>query len=159
MKPLESAKTNFFIDVNGVFHLTIEHDIIHGVKPEMLYWWFQNIGGEMTYKGKTYPKYLVWHPKDHIHWSLISKSRNEQIGVGSYFRIVEAFDRNMNFIVDSIELVEKLDETGIRLIRKIGSTEVFSLQHEFIQAGVNTLYKSKMIVGTTKNPIDKISTP
>lgn len=156
MKPLDSAKTNFSIDDNDVFHLTIEHDIIHGVTPKMLFWWFQNIGGEMTYKGKTYPRYLVWHPKDHIHWSLTNKSANKEIGTGSYFRIIEALDRNMNFLVDSVELVEKLDETGIRLIRKIGATEVFSLQHDFIQDENNTIYKSKMIVGTSKKSFGKI---
>ncbi|MES2593366.1 MAG: hypothetical protein V4608_15895 [Bacteroidota bacterium] len=150
MKPLESAITNFTIDKDGVFILTIEHDPICGVTPKMLLWWFQNIGGEMTYEGKTYPKYLVWHPKDHIHWNLINNSSNSEIGPGSHFRIVEALDRNMNFLIDSIEIVEKLDETGIRLIRKIGSIEVFSLQHDFIQNGSNTIYKSKMIVGTNK---------
>jgi len=87
---------------------------------------------------------------------LTNKSVNKEIGTGSCFRIVEAFDRNMNFLIDSIELVEKLDETGIRLTRKIGTTEVFSLQHDFIQDGNNTIYKSKMIVGTKKNIIGKI---
>lgn len=149
MKTLASAKTNFLIDKNNVFHLTIEHDILRGVTPKMLCWWFQNIDGEMTYQGKTYPKYLVWHPKDHIHWSLTKSSANKKIETGSYFRIVEAFDRNMKFLIDSIELVEKLDETGIRLTRKIGKIEVFSLQHDFIKDGNNTIYKSKMIIGTS----------
>lgn len=150
MKPFESARTNFIIDKDRVFNLTIDHDTICGVTPKMLLWWFQNLGGEMTYKGKTYPKYLVWHPRDHIHWSLTNKSASKEIGTGSYFRIVEALDRNMNFLIDSVELVEKLDETGIRLVRKIGAIEVFSLQHDFIPDGNNTIYQSKMTVGTDK---------
>jgi hypothetical protein len=149
MKTLDSAKTIFFKGKYNVFHLTIEHDILRGVTPKMLCWWFHNIDGEMTYQGKTYPKYLVWHPKDHIHWSLTKSSANNKIEPGSYFRIVEAFDRNMKFLIDSIELVEKLDETGIRLTRKIGKIEVFSLQHDFIKDGNNTIYKSKMIIGTS----------
>jgi hypothetical protein len=156
MKPLESAYTNFAIDNDGVFTLTIEHDSICGVTPKMLCWWFQNIGGEMIYKGKTYPKYLVWHPKDHIHWNLTNKSTNKRSGMGAYFRIVEALDRNMKFLIDSTEFVKKLDETGIKLIKRIGTTEVFSLQHDFIQDGNNTIYKSKMIVGTNKKMIGKI---
>lgn len=147
MKPLESAKTNFTIDNNGVFVLTIEHDILSGVSPKMLHWWFQNIGGDMNYRGKVYSKYLLWHPKDHIHWSL-KNSTHQPIGMGSYFRIVEAFNRDTNYLIDSTELVEKLDETGIRLVKKLGENEIFSLQHDFIQEGINTLYKSKMIVGT-----------
>lgn len=110
----------------------------------------------MTYQGKTYPRYLVWHPNDHIHWSLANNSQNGKIGKGSYFRIVEALDRNKKFLIDSTEFVEKLDETGIRLTRKIGSTEVFSLQHDFIQEGNNTIYNSQMIVGTTKQLLGKI---
>ena len=155
MKLLESAKTNFTINMNGVFNLTIEHDIIRGVSPKMLLWWFQNLGGEMTYQGKTYPKYLVWHPRDHIHWSLANKAKYMNAGPGSRFRIVEALGRNMNFLIDSTERVEKLDETGIRLVKKIGAIEVFSLRHDFIPEGDNTIYKSQMIIGTDK-PFGKI---
>lgn len=155
MKDLDSAKTDFTIDKDKAFVLSIEHDSIVGVTPKMLLWWFQNIGGQMVYQGKTYPKYLVWHPKDHIHWSL-EKSKTNKIGVGSYFRIVEAFARNKKFLVDSIEIVEKLDETGIRLSKKIGNTEIFSLQHDFSQKGNNTIYKSKMIVGINENSFGKL---
>ncbi len=156
MKPLESAKTNFTIEKDGVFKLKIEHDIVCGITPKMLLWWFQNIGGEMTYQGKTYPKYLVWHPKDHIHWSLVNNSSDMKIGIGSYFRIVEALGRNPKYLIDSIEFVMKLDETGIKLIKKIGGTEVFSLQHDFIQDRDNTIYTSQMIVGTSKKLVGKI---
>jgi hypothetical protein len=156
MKTLESAKTNFTIDDDGVFKLTIEHDTIKGVTPKMLLWWFQNIGGEMTYQGNTYPRYLVWHPKDHIHWSLVNNSANMNAGKGSYFRIVEAFGGNLKFLIDSVEFVEKLDETGIRLTKKIGSIEIFSLQHDIIPDGNNTIYKSQLIIGTNKRIFGKI---
>jgi hypothetical protein len=156
MKTMESAKTSFITDNDGVIELSIEHDIIQGVTPKMLMWWFCNIGGEMTYKGKTYPKYLVWHPRDHIHWSLAEISAKRQAGVGSYFRIVEAFGRNIKFLIDSTELVEKLDETGIKLVKRIGAIEIFSLQHDFMQDGHNTRYKSKMTVGSSKKPFNKI---
>lgn len=148
MKPLESAKTNFNIDNDGVFKIAIEHDTVHGITPKMLFWWFQNIGGEMNYQGKIYPKYLVWHPKDHIHWSLAKDSTDNIIGPGSRFRIVEAFGRNAKFLIDSTEIVTKLDESGIRLVKNIGGSEIFSLQHDFILEGNNTIYKSQMIVGT-----------
>jgi hypothetical protein len=153
MKSLESAQTSFTIDDNGVFKLTIEHDCISGVTPKMLLWWFQNLGGEMTYKGNSYPKYLVWHPKDHIHWSL--KKADGKNGTVSYFRIVEAFNRNMKFLINSTEQVEKLDETGIKLIKRIGTTEIFSLQHDFIPNGHSTIYKSQMSIGINKKALGK----
>ena len=155
MKPLESAKTGFSIDKYGVIKLTIEHDLISGVTPKMLLWWFKNIGGEMSYQGHTYPKYLVWHPRDHIHWCLVGKTTNGTIGEGSYFRIVEAFNQDMNLLVDSTEFVEKLDETGIRLTRKILGILVFSLEHDFKQHGNNTVYQSKMNIGVN-NVIGKL---
>ncbi len=156
MKPLQSAGTSFTRGSNGVFTLTIEHDIIRGVTPKMLLWWFKNIGGEMIYKGNTYPRYLVWHPKDHIHWCLAGKTADRKVGEGSYFRIVEAFGQNMKFLVDSTELVEKLDETGVRLVKRIGKTEIFSLQHDFMQDGQNTVYRSKMMIGVEKKPFHAI---
>jgi hypothetical protein len=156
MKPLGSAQTTFTVDNNSVFTLTIDHDTIHGVTPKMLVWWFQNLGGQMMYQEKLYPNYLVWHPKDHIHWRLVNASPDNTIGPGSRFRIVEALDRNMKFLIDSTELVVKLDETGIRLIKQIGNTEIFSLQHDFIPHGNNTIYKSRMIVGTNKKPFGKL---
>lgn len=150
MKPLDSATTRSATDDDGVFDMSIEHDIVKGVTPEMLLWWFRNIGGEMTYRGSTYPRYLVWHPKDHIHWSLAHGTANRIVGIGSYFRIVEAFDRDMRMLVDSTEYVEKLDATGIRLVKRIGAAEIFSLQHDFIPHGPDTLYRSRMRVGMSR---------
>ncbi|MFN8394200.1 MAG: hypothetical protein U0176_05935 [Bacteroidia bacterium] len=148
MKPLDSARTEFVVDGDGVYRLEILHDIIHGVSPEMLLWWFQNIGGEMVYQGQTYPRYLVWHPVDHIHWALAKSDALGGAGQGASFRIVEAFGADMRQLVDSVEVVEKLDITGIRLVRRIAGTEVFSLQHDFHRDAAGTRYVSHMVVGT-----------
>jgi hypothetical protein len=153
MKTLDSAKTSFTILNDGVYKLNIEHEIIKGVTPQMLCWWFKNIDGDMYYKGKLYPKYLVWHPTDHIHWQY-QNGAGAKIGINSTFRIVEAFGGEKKYLIDSTEVVEKLDETGIRLVRRIGSIEIFSLQHDFIANGNNTIYKSEMIVGTYTRPFN-----
>jgi hypothetical protein len=151
MKTLDTAQTRFEIDENNVFHLHIEHEIIQNVTPKMLLWWFQNIGGDMVFQGEKYPKYLVWHPKDHIHWALAKTALDGSVGVGSQFRIVEAFGRNLHFLVDSIEVVEKLDSTGIKLVKRILGVEVFSLQHDFIPVPNGTQYNSYMKVGVSKS--------
>jgi hypothetical protein len=70
----------------------------------------------MEYKGRTYSKYRVWHPLDHIYWELrknVLKNRN--VGVGSYFRIVEVFGRNPDCAVDSVKQVTKPDHTALGL--------------------------------------------
>ncbi|MCE7072578.1 hypothetical protein LZG74_19840 [Dyadobacter sp. CY327] len=149
MKTLKSAQTDFSITENGVLHLCIKHETLKGITPSMLEWWFRNIGGDMEYKGKTYPKYRVWHPLDHIHWELNKNvHKDRSVGVGSYFRIVEAFGRNPDFAVDSVEMVTKLDDTGIRLVKRIFGLEIFSLEHWFEPAGdCHCAYRSLMIVG------------
>lgn len=150
MKSLASAETSFEVTKNGVYDLRIVHSTIKGVSPKMLEWWFRNIGGEMTYRGHRYPRYLIWHPLDHIHWELVGqKGKAQQVGVGSYFRIVEAFANNPSYQIDSIERVEKLDITGIRLVRRILGIEIFSLEHHFGQAGTEgSSYRSQMLVGS-----------
>jgi hypothetical protein len=150
MKPLNSAKTDFTISTNGVYHLHIEHDILKDITPQMLEWWFKNIGGEIKYQGRVYSRYRVWHPLDHIHWELHKNTRADgSIGEGSYFRIVEAFGRNPASIIDSVEVVTKLDHTGICLVKKIFGLEIFSLEHWFAQVGKRaTSYRSHMVVGS-----------
>jgi hypothetical protein len=131
----------------GVLVLTIDHDVVRGVTPAMLAWWFGQIGGTMEYRGRTWSRYRVWHPRDHIEWDLVGPA--SPVGVGSRFRIVEAFGRNPDFLVDSTELVAKLDESGIRLTRSLAGSTVFSLEHWFEQVPDGTRYRSRMEVGGT----------
>lgn len=91
MKPLESAVTSFSRLPNGQLVLTIEHDVIRGVRPEMLVWWFEPLGESMEHLGRWYPRYLVWHPTDHSHWELARRAPEGGTGQNACFRIVEAF--------------------------------------------------------------------
>lgn len=103
--------------------------------------------------GDIYPRYLVWHPEDHIHWELAHPAPFGGPGVGASFKIVEAFARNPAYLVDSIETVTKLDTTGIRLERTIGGTKVFSLEHCFTAESEGCRYNSQMIVGSHSFPV------
>lgn len=158
MKSLESARTEFRITHGNVFDLTIEHSIVQGVTPAMLLWWFQNIGGTMKFQGAEYPRYQVWHPQDHIHWALARPSPSGGAGEGAQFRIVEAFGRNLKHVIDSVETVEKLDLSGIRLTRTIGGTTIFSLEHWFTPMPTGTRYDSRMIVGSPEFPLGRFFT-
>ena len=147
MKPLASAKTSFEKQANGQLVLTIEHDTVHGVSPHMLRWWFENLSEPMEYQGKTYSRYLLWHPRDHIHWEIVRRSATGGTGQGAYFRIVEAFAANPAYYVDSVELVEKLDDEGLCLTRKIAGLEVFRLEHRFGSVAGGASYRSRMVLG------------
>lgn len=48
---------------------TVTHTPLVNVTPAMVQWWFNgNIDGDMQHPldGKWYPRYHVWHPRDHI---------------------------------------------------------------------------------------------
>jgi hypothetical protein len=147
MKSLNTAITGYSKNKNGVIHLHIEHSIIKGVMPEMLEWWFRNIGGEMEYQGKKYQRYHVWHPLDHIHWSLENQLLCGQVGLGSKFHIVEALGRNMDMLVDVVDTVKKLDSQGIVLEGRLAGIRISRLSHQFIAAGGGTRYVSDLRIG------------
>jgi hypothetical protein len=147
MKSVATARTTQSILPTGQLELTIEHDTVRGVTPTMLRWWFENLGQTMNLQGKTYPRYLLWHPRDHIHWELAAKSPTGDTGQGARFRIVEAFAANPAYYVDSTEWVEKLSEEGIALVRRIAGIEVFRLEHKFGVTPPGASYRSRMIVG------------
>jgi len=152
MKPLESAKTTFKTLGDGRLELTIRHDILKGVTTAMLGWWFRNLEGTMEHMGQRYPRYLVWHPADHIHYEVVRRSPEATAGPGARFLIVEAFGRNTDFLINSVADVPKNDESGITLsVRKFGM-EVMRLEHTFTPVPEGTLYQSKMHVGTKAVP-------
>ena len=150
LKLLTSATTTLSILLSGQLELTIEHDPIRGVSPPMLRWWFENLGRPMTYQGQLYPRYLLWHPRDHIHWELAATGPAGSTGQGAKFRIVEAFATNPKFYVDSVELVEKLDDEGISLVRRELGSEILRLEHRFGSSPNGATYRSRMVVGAAR---------
>jgi len=147
MKPLESAQTSLIHLPNGQLVLTIQHDVIYGVTPEMLVWWFQHLGGHIYYNSVMVSRYHVWHPIDHIHWEVVSRGPNGSTGQGATFRIVEAFGGDPKHYIDSTVYVEKCDEEGLSLVTRILGIEFFRLEHRFTQVDEGTRYDSRMVVG------------
>jgi len=127
--------------------VTIDHQPLSGVTPAMLLWWFQNIGGTMTYGNRVIPNYLAWHPVDHIRWELARPAPGGGAREGARFRIVEAFQSSPEFYIDTTETVEKLDESGIRLVRRIAGVSVLQLSHTWSPCTGHTHYVSVLEVG------------
>lgn len=149
LKALESAKTSLSYDVRGRMVMHIRHDLLKGVSPEMVAWWFGNIAGEMEVDGRRLNKYLVWHPLDHILWQLAQPNQDGRAGVGSKFRIVEAFGRNPDFYIDIIDTVTRLDATGATLVGfKLGQ-QISHLNHDFAAVEGGTQYVSTLTIGIT----------
>lgn len=161
LKPLRSARTGLTRLRNGQLELTIKHEVIRGVTPEMLAWWFCHIDGTMEYGGHTVSRYRVWHPSDHIAYRDLTVAADGSGSAGTRRHIVEAFGRNSRYLVNIVDRVAHLDETGILLVtEQAGITlgrlqtpllplglEVGTLQHDFSVAPRGTRYESRMVVG------------
>ena len=132
--------------------VTIDHQPLAGITPGMLLWWFRHIGDRTTHAGQDISSYLAWHPLDHIHWELGRAAAGGGVGEGARFRIVEAFHRRQEFYVDTTETVEKLDDTGIRLVRRLVGTPVFQLEHTWSACAQGTHYVSVLDLGA-RSPI------
>ena len=106
----------------------------------------------MEHMGQTYPRYLVWHPIDHIHYELARRAPDGTAGPGAQFHIVEALRANLDYLVDSVADVPKNDDSGITLsVRKFG-VEVVRLEHTFTPVPEGTLFKSRTRVVTKAVP-------
>ena len=127
--------------------MTIDHQPLRGITPAMLLWWFENIGGTMQYEGDVIPNYLAWHPVDHIRWELARPAPGGGAREGARFRIVEAFQGRPEYYIDTTETVEKLDATGIRLVRRIAGQTFLQLSHTWAACPEGTHYVSVLEVG------------
>ena len=110
LKPLESAQTSLSYDEFGRMVMRIQHDTLKGLTPEMLVWWFSNIGGDMEVEGKRLNRYLVWHPYDHIRWELARPGPDGRASVGEKFRIVEERPAGDGVACYRIARVQTIDE-------------------------------------------------
>jgi hypothetical protein len=100
----------------------------------------------MEIDGRKYPRYLVWHPYDHIS-SSCSRLDDGSVGPGVRLTIVEAFAADRSLLVRTRDHVDLLDETGLRLSPRAAGLEVLSLHHRFTRESDGTQYDSTMTVG------------
>ncbi len=149
MKPLSSAATGMDLLDDGRLHLWIRHDVLHGVTPEMLVWWFQHMEGDMEVEGRRHPRYRVWHPRDHVAFRYERRPPSGVIGPGAIFHIVEVLGRNPDWVVDIHTHVRKLDPEGFEhrphLLR--GLVEFARMDYRFERVPGGTRYENSLTVG------------
>lgn len=157
MRPLESARTRRETLDDGRLELTIDHARLDGVTPRMLHWWFRTAWQDMEWKGRTYPRYLIWHPIDHIRLTIAKRNAAGEVGPGAKFHIVEAFAGNLDYLVDQVVDVPRLDEGGITLeVRILGKT-LMQLSHTFTGEPGGTRYHTRMRLGADSGILKPIS--
>jgi hypothetical protein len=157
MRPVSSAETSVRTLDDGRKELMIRHKELEAVTPEMLLWWFHHLEETMEWHGAVVPRYHVWHPIDHIHFSVERRAPDGSVGPGAKWHIVEAFGGNLDFLLDERPNVIRLDTGGITLEgRALGQT-LLRLEHTFTSTPLGTRYETLMRVGLSSAFLRPIS--
>ena len=159
LRPVESATVQFLKAPHQRRRVTIDHQPLAGVTPQMLLDWFTHLDETILYGGKVIDRYLAWHPIDHIKWELARQAPTGGAAEGARFRMVEAFGGRPEYKIDEVARVEKLDETGIRLVKRIGGVPVFQLEHTWSAGADGAHYITVMDLGVRSallSPVNRI---
>ena len=155
MKSLDSAETEMRFLPDGRLHLHIRHDVLHGVTPAMLVWWFQHLEGTIELQGRSWPRYRIWHPVDHIAIRYARRLPDGSVGPGAQIHIQEALGGNPHWLVDIVTTIERLDEGGFVHAPWVAGVRVASLEYTFTAVPGGTLYENSITVGP-QNPIGRM---
>src|SRR6185369_12541496 len=83
LKPVSSADSGIEVLADGRRRFWIRHDIVKGVTPRMLAWWFAHLEGDIRIGSRRYNRYRVWHPLDHVHASYAWRRPDGSVGPGA----------------------------------------------------------------------------
>jgi hypothetical protein len=121
-----------------------------GVTAEMLAWWYGHVPGTMQYADGIYPRYLVWHPLDHISYEVENKT--VPVRAGSKLHIVEALGRDLDSVLDIHVTVEGVNERSAVISRRIAGSSVVRLENEFESSASGARYVTRMTLGDDTLP-------
>lgn len=112
LKPISSATAGSETLPDGRKRYWVKHDVLKGVTPAMLVWWFQHLDGDVEIEGRLLDRYRVWHPFDHVSARYVRRAPDGSIGPGAQIALCEVLARNPRFTIDVVSTIEKLDEHG-----------------------------------------------
>lgn len=146
-KPVESARSGVEVLADGRLRCWIEHDILRGVTPPMLDWWFRHLEGDMDFEGQRLSRYRVWHPRDHIEVSYTRRLADGSVGVGAQLHIVEMFGGNPRHRVDAPSDIVRLDEQGFEHRPQWHGLTAAAMDYRFKAVPGGTHYTNSLTVG------------
>jgi hypothetical protein len=149
MKEVSSAETALEDLPDGRVEARIEHELIRGVTPEMLVWWFRTFPyASLSWEGKLVSMYRIWHPRDHVRLRVMRRPLDRSPGVSRGAKIA-IYERIGPDVTRTVARVRQMDESGIVLVVRRFGVNVAELRHTFTEARDGTLYRSRLIVGST----------
>jgi hypothetical protein len=147
LRPLCSADIDIREGSDGRRCITIRHAELNGVTPGMLAWWFAHVDGEMDYAGGRWPRYLVWHPLDHISYRVVHRTTEGAVACGTTLHIREAFQRARLNLLDVTVEVERIDRGAAIICRQLCGLNVLRLVNRFEPTRAGTRYVSELTIG------------
>jgi len=147
MKDAATAEADFHILDDGRLCIRIRHDILHGVSPKMLVWWFSNLEGDIQINGGLWPRYQIWHPIDHISIRYVRRRTHRTIGPGDRIHIREVLCGRCDYLIDMVSTIDKLDETGLIHGPRYLGLQVARLESTFTPVRGGTLFENSITFG------------
>ncbi len=149
MKATSSATTSISELPDGRVQIRVEHDLLRGVTPEMLMWFYENLpAASVDLGGQRYPLYRIWHPRDHVAVTVVEPASSESLGLskGATIRVQEFVGDD---VLDMTATMHRRDEGGTRLVRSLGPVEFMSLEHSFRESEGGVRVVSTGVIGST----------
>lgn len=152
MKPLSSAKTTVERLDDGRLRFAIVHEVLAGITPAMLVWWFEHMDGFLVLGGREVPRYRVWHPRDHVALTYVRPGRDgKKFSAGAKIRIQELFGADPRYAVDVVDEVDFLDESGFAHAHRVAGVTVAAMTYRFTNVAGGTLYENSLTVGIPRS--------
>ncbi|MES2972837.1 MAG: hypothetical protein V4757_04480 [Pseudomonadota bacterium] len=150
MKPMSTAQSGAKRLPDGRLCFWIRHEVLRGVTPEMLQWWFSHLEGDIEVNGRRVNRYRAWHPHDHVHASYARRLPDGSVGPGASIRLREYLGANRRYEVNVITHIEKLDAEGyIHNPVTHGISGIARMEYTFTRVPGGTLYENCLLVGAT----------
>lgn len=148
LRSLSTAEYGVDTLADGRTRYWIRHQVLRGVTPRMLAWWFANLEGTVDIEGRRVNRYRAWHPADHVHASYARRLSDGSIGPGAVLRLREMLGGNPRFAVNVCSVIEKLDEEGF-IHNPIfhGIRGLVRMEYRFRRVPEGTAYENCLVFG------------
>ncbi|RYF45023.1 MAG: hypothetical protein EOO27_42210, partial [Comamonadaceae bacterium] len=148
MRSLKTAEYGVDTLTDGRTRYWIRHEVLRGVTPRMLAWWFAHLEGTVDIAGMRVNRYRAWHPADHVHVSYARRLPDGSVGPGAVLRLREMLGGNPRFTVNVRSVIEKLDEEGF-IHNPIfhGIKGLVRMEYRFRRVLEGTAYENCLVFG------------
>jgi hypothetical protein len=146
-KAVESAQSGIELLPDGRIRCWIEHEILRGITPQMLVWWFKHLEGDMLVEGRRVSRYRVWHPRDHVAIEYSRRNADGSVGVGCAIHLTEMLGGHPGYLIDVHTDITRLEEGGFAHRPRFHGLRLAAMDYEFTEAAGGTLYRNSLTVG------------